>query len=83
MRPNICVFVNGVGPNLIRVDVLETSLRDRVHQRDMPESRSTSDTKLKVSGTIALHLRMGKSRIHVKINIVKGLLLSVLLERPM
>lgn len=70
MSPIICVCDTEARPNLIRAHVLHPSWRDSICQCDMPDICSASDTKLKVSGTITLHRRMGESRICVNFGVV-------------
>lgn len=52
---------------------------DSVRQRDMPDICSVPSTKLKVAGTIALHLRMEKSHTRTNFGVVNGLVVPVLL----
>lgn len=46
----------------------------------MPDIKSVSDTKLKVSGTINFHLRMGKSRMRLNFGVVNELVVPVILR---
>lgn len=44
------------------------------------QSSSASDTKMKVSGTVTVHLHMGESHRHVNLRVVNELDFTVLLE---
>lgn len=79
MRPIVCIFDTGAGPNLIRADVLDTSGQGSIGQRDMLDIRNAFDTRLKVSGTITLHLGMGGSRTRVNFGFVNEQVVPVLL----
>lgn len=46
VRPIICVFDTGVGPDLIEADLLNPSWIEYIRQRDMPDVCSESDNKL-------------------------------------
>lgn len=80
MSPIQCVFDTGTGTNLIRADVLDPIWLNSIRQRDMPDIRSASDTKFKVSGTITLLIRKGKSRTRVNFNAVNELVVPLLLR---
>lgn len=80
MRPIICVFDTGAGPKLIRDDVVNLSRLDCVRHGDMPEIRRAWDTRLNVSGTITLYLRMGESRTLVTFDVMDRLDVPVLLQ---
>lgn len=76
--PNIFEFDTSEGPNFVRADVLDRSWPCSIFQQNMPKIRSTYDTKLPVSGTIALHLRIGELRICVNFCKVDNLAVPVL-----
>lgn len=80
MRQILCVFDTRAGPNLIQADVLDRSWLDSIRQRNMPDICSVSDIQLEVSGTIAFHLRMGKSRTPVNFRNVNVLVVLDLLR---
>lgn len=79
VSPVICVIDTGAGPILIQVDFLEPTWLDSVRQHDMPEIQSASNTKLTVSVTITVHLRMSESRTLVAFTVVEKLAVPVLL----
>lgn len=79
--PVVCVLDTGTGPNLTRTDVLDPGWVQNIHQRDVPEIRSASDTRLSVLGTITLHLRMGESRTCVMVGVVEKLAVPMLLRK--
>lgn len=54
MHPTVIVFATGAHANHIRFNVLDLSLVESIHQRDMQKIRGTSDTKIHASGTITL-----------------------------
>lgn len=58
-RPSVCAFNTGAGPNLERAGVLDTSWLDSIYHRDVQNICSAPDPKLKVSGTINVHLHIG------------------------
>lgn len=62
MPPIVRDFDTGAGRNFKRVDMLEQSYVDNTRHSDVAEVRSASDTKLIVSGTIILYLRMVELR---------------------
>lgn len=51
-----------------------------IHQCDIPDKVSASDTKLKDLQTITLHLSMGESRTCVNFGAVNSLFVSVFLR---
>lgn len=69
----------GAGLKRIRADVLARRWLDSIRQRSMPEVCSAPGTKLKESGTITSHLRMGESRSRVNFGLVFELVLPLLL----
>lgn len=68
----------GAGYNLIEADVLVSGWLEGIRQRNMRNSRGVSATKLKVSGTIILHLCMIGARSLVNIIVVCNSLIHVL-----
>lgn len=80
MRPIKFVFDSGAGPDLIRADILGPSWLDSVCKREMLDIRSTSDMKLKMSGTKTPFLCMGGSRTRISFDVVNKLVVPVLLE---
>lgn len=78
MRPSVCVFHTGTGPNLIRADVLDPALQDSIRQRDMPDIRSASNRKRNASQTITPHLPMAESRTRINFGVVNELVMPVL-----
>lgn len=67
----VCVSDTGTGLNLIRVDVLNESWLDNIHEGDTPEIRSASDMKLAVFGTITLRLCTSKVLTRVTFSVVE------------
>lgn len=80
MRPVNRVHDAGPGSYLIKVKPLYQILLGSIHRSDMPEIRRASNTKLVVSRTITLQLRMGESCTRVTIGVVDKLAVSVLLR---
>lgn len=78
----LSVFDAGTGPNLISADVLDPSWLHSVRQRDMLDSCSAYDAKLRVSGTITLHMGMSKSRTRVNFGVENELVVPILLGTP-
>lgn len=66
----------GTCPILISADVLNLGLLEDMRQRNMPDVRNASGTKLVGSGIFILDLRMGEWRTHVKFGFVDKLALS-------
>lgn len=75
----ICVSDSGAGPNSFRADVLNPNWLDNIHQLDLADIRSASDSNLKVSGTVTRQLRIGKARTRINSSVVSDLAVSVLL----
>lgn len=73
MGPVVSVFDTGAGPNPIRTDVTDTSWQEIIRQRDMPEIRSASDTRLSASETVTFHLWMDDSNTRVALGEVDKL----------
>lgn len=69
-----------MGPSLVRADVPHATWLTIVHQSDMLEIQSASNTKLDIFGTFTLHLPTGKSRTRVRVGVVVKLAVLVLLE---
>lgn len=61
MHPVLCVLDNDAGPSPIRAYVLDPIYLDSIRQRDMLDNRYAFHTRLKVTGTIALHFSTCKS----------------------
>lgn len=80
MRQVICFFDTGACLNVITAVVLEQSRLNNIRQRDIPEIRGPSDTKLVVLGTLNLHPRMDKSHAQVTFCIADKLVVPTLLE---
>lgn len=58
MRPIVFVSDNETGPNFIQADVLDHISVDSIRQRDMTDLCIAFDTKVIVSGSSTLHLRL-------------------------
>lgn len=54
----------------MRADVLDPTRLSSIRRREIQESRSASDTKLKVSRIIIFHLRVGESRTRIPFGVV-------------
>lgn len=70
MRPIVCEFDTGTGPNLIRADILDNYCPDSIRKYNMPDMGSSSNTRLKVSETIILHPLIGEAHTRVNFGIV-------------
>lgn len=80
MSVRTSVLDTAAGPSLIRADILDPSGLDSVHQRNMPDIFSESNTKLKVSGTVAVQLRMAEAHTLVNLVAVCELVILVLFK---
>lgn len=80
MRLTVCVYDTEAEPNLIRSDVLDPSWLEIIRQRDVWDIRSTSATRLKVSLTITVHLRIREASTRLSIGILNKLVNTVLLR---
>lgn len=81
IRSIVFVVATGLGPSLIKTDVLNPSWLDSIGQCHMPDSRCASAAESKVSATVTLYLHLVQSsRTHVNFGIVGELVVLALLE---
>lgn len=76
-RSDVCVCNPGPGPSIVSADVLDPTWLDSIRQRDLLDIRSSSDTKLKMSGSIAHPLCIDESRHPVSFGVVRDLVVLV------
>lgn len=79
-RLTLCVFDTGDGLNLIRADLSDPVWMDSFRQLDVLAISSASDIKLKLSGTVTTHVRMGEPRTLVNLAVVSELFMLFLLS---
>lgn len=79
MIPIVYVFDTVAFPNFIQGDYSVPSRLDNVRQRDMPDIRGVSNTKINMFGTITVHQRMSGSRSCDDCGTVNELVKTVLL----
>lgn len=79
VRPIISVFDICASPNVIRTIVLDPNLLNNILQRDMLDIHSTPSTKINLSGTVTLHLRMARSQTRVNLGVMNEPVVPVLL----
>lgn len=79
LRPLMCLLDTDADRNLFQGEVLDPSSRESIRKCDMPNIRSVSDTKLKVSVAITLHLHMAESCTPVTLAVVNELIVLPLL----
>lgn len=79
MHPILYIFSTDTGPNLVLSDFLHLASWDSIRERDIPEARRASGTKLTVSGSITSHLRIGELHTDVILDVVDELAVAVLL----
>lgn len=80
MGPVVCIFDSSAGPDPMAADVQIQTWMNYIHDREMPEVGGASDTKLVMSGTVTLHLRMVESRTWLTFCVADKLIVPVLLE---
>lgn len=62
----------------MRADLLDPGWLDSIHQTDMPDIASASNTKLKMSGNMTHDLHMTESRTRVSLGVIGELFIPVL-----
>lgn len=70
-RPLTSASHTVVGPNLIRIDVLEPTSESHIRRRDLRDLYSASYYTPTISGKIMLHLKVGEARPRVVVDVVE------------
>lgn len=73
MRRTISAIDTGACLILIEADMLDLSCLSNIHRYDIPDIRRATHTKLKVSGTIRIHLHMCESQTYVNFGVINKL----------
>lgn len=81
MRPLTYVFETGACPSLIRSDVLEPSWENHIRRQEVTNLYGAYNSKLRISGTIMLHIRVGEALTRIVFGVVKQLSVPMLLDK--
>lgn len=80
MHPVNSTFDTAAGPKLVREGLLEAEWLKAVQANNRPPLRNVINQKISVVETIHLLVRMGDSRVRVRLGVVRNLAVPVLLE---